>query len=204
MQNLRDTIKNDILDLYYCIVSIFSSQLLVKEGGMKTAAAMRRWGWISFRVMWIPFFTLFIGMIGVPEGSYAFSELPLLTRVSIIAVAALGGLSMILLFGAVLVSQREATSIRQSGVTTTARILELRDTGTTINQDPVVRLVLEVQPKNAPAFQTETEQLVSRLQIPQIQPGKTLLVKYDPADNDVALLFDQSGTVDPDHLINPG
>lgn len=171
---------------------------------MKTAAAMRKWGWISFRVLWIPFITLIIGMIGVPEGSYAFSELPLLTRISLVAVTALGTLSMVLLFGSTLVASREARSIRQSGVTAPAKILQLRDTGTTINKDPVVRILLEVQPENAPTFQAETEQLISRLQIPQIQPGAVLLVKYDPGDNDVALLFETDETSASNQLADQG
>jgi hypothetical protein len=162
---------------------------------MQTAAIMRKVGWICFRLMWIPFTTLFIGLIGFPEGSYDFGELPLLTRYSILATALLAGAAMLLLFGAALVAGLEARSIRQSGLTAPATILEVYDTGTTINQNPLVHLVLEVQPTNEPAFQAETEHLVSRLQVPQIQPGRMVLVKYDPEDNDVALL---DLTPDPD------
>ena len=171
---------------------------------MRTAAAMRKWGWISFRLMWIPFITLFIGMIGMPDGSYAFGELPMLTRVSIVATSGLGVLAAVLLVGAVLVSSREASSIRATGITAQAKILELHDTGTTINENPVVRLVLEVQPKNAPAFRSESEQLISRLLVPQIQPGTTIVVKYDPEDHDVALLFEPSATPDTDQIARQG
>jgi hypothetical protein len=65
--------------------------------------------------------------------------------------------------------------------------MKVWDTGTTINQDPLVRMVLEVHPPGGAPFQAETERLVSRLQIPQIQPGMVVEVKYDPATNAVAL-----------------
>lgn len=152
------------------------------------ASIMRKVGWICFGVMWIPFTTLFIGMIGMPEGSYDIGELPLLARFSLLAVVLLGAMSMILLIGAVLVSSWEARTIRRTGLAARATVLEIYDTGTTINENPVVRLVLEVQPDREPPFQAETEQLIPRLKVPQVQPGMKVRVKYDPDDYGVALL----------------
>jgi hypothetical protein len=159
-----------------------------RRGEIKTAQTMRRLGWLSFRLLWIPFITLFIGMIGMPEGSYSWVELPSLTRISIVGMAIFAVLAMILLVGAYFVASLEDRSIQKQGIAAPAKILKLWDTGTTINQNPVVRLLLEVQPRGEAAFEAETEQLISRLSMPQIQPGMTVMVKYDPHDHDVVLL----------------
>ena len=155
---------------------------------MKSAKTMRKLGWISFGLLWIPFITLFIGMIGLPDGSYAWEELPGLARISIIGVAIFSALSMILLVGAFFVAMLDGRAIQKHGKTAPAKILKLWDTGTTVNQNPVVRMLLEVHPSDEPAFQAESEQLISRLQVPQVQPGTTVMVKYDPRDHDVTLL----------------
>jgi hypothetical protein len=72
--------------------------------------------------------------------------------------------------------------VLQTGAAATATIVSIRDTGTRINDDPVVGIRLQVQPAGAPAFQAEVKETVSILQIPLFQPGAQLDVKYDPAD----------------------
>lgn len=37
---------------------------------MTLARRMRKLGWMAFTAMWIPFATMFVGMIGLPEGGY--------------------------------------------------------------------------------------------------------------------------------------
>jgi hypothetical protein len=49
-------------------------------------------------------------------------------------------------------------------------------------------MLLEVQPATGSPFQAETEMLVSRLEIPQIQPGMVVSVKYDSKTKAVALV----------------
>jgi hypothetical protein len=154
---------------------------------METSAKMRKWGWVCFRLMWLPFITLFIGMMRLPSGSYAWAQLPLLARVSIIAVVALMVPSTVLLVGAPIVSSRANRVLLEDGQPAQATILKVRDTGTTINNNPVVRLLLEVQPPGGTPFQAETERLIPRLQIPQIQPGSVVAVRYDPQTKAVAL-----------------
>jgi hypothetical protein len=152
---------------------------------------LRRWGWISFSLMWLPFTTLMIAMIGMPDGEYAWAELPLLARVSLLIGGFFVLTSTILLVGAPIVGAVINRRIISSGRLASAKILSIADTGTTINRDPVVHFVLEVQPIGRPAFQAETEKLVSRLEIPQIQPGSLVEVRYDPETLAVAILGDQ-------------
>jgi hypothetical protein len=56
----------------------------------------------------------------------------------------------------------------------------LIDTGTTINNDPVVEFILEVTPPDGKPYEAHAKGLVSRLDIPAVQPGRIFPVKYDP------------------------
>jgi hypothetical protein len=51
----------------------------------------------------------------------------------------------------------------------------------------VVRFILQVTPQGRPQFQAEAERLVSRLEIPQFQPGRVVQVKFDPDSKAVAV-----------------
>ena len=78
--------------------------------------------------------------------------------------------------------RREACEILAIGQPATATIVRLIDTGTTINNDPVVEFVLEVQPREGEAYEARSKGLVSRLDVPQVQPGRVVPVKFDPRD----------------------
>jgi hypothetical protein len=75
-----------------------------------------------------------------------------------------------------------AKHIRAVGVAADATVLQIWDTGITVNNDPVVGFLLDVKPDGRPAYQAKTKALISRLAVPRIQPGATLRVKYDPND----------------------
>ncbi len=76
----------------------------------------------------------------------------------------------------------EAKRIRRVGQAAEALVLEIRDTGITVGDDPVVGFRLQVRPASGPPYEVDTRGLVSRLHIPQIQPGAVLPVAIDPAD----------------------
>jgi hypothetical protein len=76
----------------------------------------------------------------------------------------------------------ETCAILAIGQPATATIMRLIDTGTTINQDPVVEFVLEVHSQAGEDYEAHSKALVSRLDIPQVQPGRIVPVKVDPAD----------------------
>ncbi len=97
-----------------------------------------------------------------------------------LAACALGGCVMALVDG--LTGAGEAREIRAIGVAAQALVLEIWDTGVTVNNDPVVGFRLEVYPPDRPPYEAVTKALISRLDIPQIQPGAMLPVKFDPED----------------------
>ena len=68
----------------------------------------------------------------------------------------------------------------KDGTPAQATILRIWDTGTTINDNPVVGFLLEVRPQNLPAYQAESKSMIPRLSISQFQPGAIIPVKIDP------------------------
>lgn len=76
----------------------------------------------------------------------------------------------------------QAQQLQASGVLAAATIVKIWDTRMTVNEDPVVGFLLEVRPEDQPAYQAETKLLISRLAIPQIQPGAVVTVRYDRAN----------------------
>jgi hypothetical protein len=57
------------------------------------------------------------------------------------------------------------SKILKTGETATANILEVSDTGMTVNENPVVKLKLKVQRKSGSPYEVFTKTLISRLQV---------------------------------------
>ena len=74
----------------------------------------------------------------------------------------------------------EACAILATGKPASATITAISDTGITINNDPVVAFDLEVHPGQGAPFMAKTQALISRLDVPQVQPGRVVPVKFDP------------------------
>ena len=84
--------------------------------------------------------------------------------------------------------------LQQNGVVAAARIQEVWDTGWTINDNPVIGMKVLVLPADRPAFTATIEKTtVSRIAIPQFQPGKTVPVRYDP-NNPALIAVDYGGS----------
>jgi hypothetical protein len=161
---------------------------------MKLSQTLRRVGWWAFYLMWLPFAGIFIGMFSIPSGDYAWSELPLLARGSIVGTGFFFVVSMLCLVGAPLAGWLQSRSVLMNGQPAEAKILKVWDTGTTINNNPVVRMLLEVHPPGGVLFQAEAERLIPRLQVPQVQPGALVQVRYDPDSHAVALVSENQAT----------
>jgi hypothetical protein len=80
----------------------------------------------------------------------------------------------------------------QDGVPAQATIIKIWDTGITLNDNPQVGMLLEVQP-NGPGqepFRVEMKSIISRHALAQIQPGRVVPVRYDPQNpSKIALAF---------------
>ena len=82
----------------------------------------------------------------------------------------------------------DAKALQKTGEPAEATILQIWDTGMTVNDDPVVRFLLEVHPAGKPSYQAETKLRISRIAISRYQPGAVVPVRIDPRHpNHVAL-----------------
>lgn len=101
----------------------------------------------------------------------------------VIPVAVFGLMFVIfaLVFGGMFLRWRIKQRVLQTGVAATATIMRVWDTGTRINDNPRVGMLLQVQPTTGAPFQAEIKETVSIVQMPVFQPGARLDVKYDPA-----------------------
>jgi hypothetical protein len=87
--------------------------------------------------------------------------------------------------------------LQQRGVSASARILEIWDTGWTINDDPVIGMRVRVQPHDRPDFEATIERTtISRIAVPQFQPGAVIPVRFDP-ENPGVVAVDPAGGSSP-------
>jgi hypothetical protein len=82
------------------------------------------------------------------------------------------------IFGPMLRNRR----ILKTGESGSARVLRMFETGVTVNDDPMVKLELEVTPQRGSTYITNTRVLVSRLNPMMYGPGTIVAVKIDPKD----------------------
>ena len=73
--------------------------------------------------------------------------------------------------------------LQKNGIPGKAKILEVKDTGITINNNPQVKLLLEVKNNLGMIYNASCRVLVSRLNPGMYQPGMEVPVKIDPKDD---------------------
>lgn len=110
------------------------------------------------------------------------------------------GLGMLVLFGGMFYlfyriffkPMINASRLQKTGLPGKAKILEVRDTGVTINNNPQVKLILEVKNNLGQKYTTESRVLVSRINPGAYVPGMELPVKIDPK-NEMNVVIDFGG-----------
>lgn len=158
---------------------------------MKLAKLLKRLSSISFLLMWIPFAMVMIGgplkMISgnpddIPTAGSIFSS-PWMY-----AMGALLAGTFIFLIASLIVGAVANRIIISEGENAEAKILAIADTGTRINDNPVLDFSLHIKPSNYPAFVAQARQMVSAVYLPLFQPGKIVYVKYVPRTDRVAIV----------------
>lgn len=121
-----------------------------------------------------------IGLMGGLAGAVAAIVVsPLVGGIFTVVVVAIIYFS----FRAALGPYAKQKRLMRSGKRAEATILEVEDTGVTINEIyPLIKVRLEVRPPDGEPYRAETKMLVNRLEVPQIQPGLVVPVMYDPRD----------------------
>ena len=88
-----------------------------------------------------------------------------------------------------------ANRLQKTGLPGTAKILEVRDTGVTINNNPQVKLTVEIKNNLGQRYSATIKTLVSRINPFVYQPGMEVPVKIDPKnDQNVVLDFSQNSS----------
>lgn len=172
---------------------------------MKLVELMRRLGSLLFFFMWLPFMCIFVGSIqeygdfGRRIAASIDRVLPgllssrgpdgmsTLTEISLTITIGMSFLAMALIFGSPLLAWLQNRRLLQNGERATATIVSVSQTGTTVNNNPVVRFVLEVKPSTRQPFHAEAERLVSLVDLAKFQEGSEVTVRYDPNSLEVAI-----------------
>lgn len=93
-------------------------------------------------------------------------------------------------FGPSIIQHSKQAKVLEKGVEATASIVELVDTGNRINYNPEVRIILDVKPDQGKPFRSETRMVLSSVDAVKYQPGKSVQVRYDPANPSVAAIVE--------------
>jgi len=100
------------------------------------------------------------------------------------------------------VAGRRRALLLRTGVRAVGVVVDVQDTGVSINDNPSVRLTLDITPSDeSPPFRTTLTHVVSRVRVPR--PGDRLAVVLDPADRSHVVLDDTAGQVPPVPLPPP-
>jgi hypothetical protein len=78
----------------------------------------------------------------------------------------------------------KADALRRTGVPGKAIIREMTQTGTYVNQQPLVKLKLDVQPDGLPQFEVEKRMVVPLVAMGQLGVGNALPIHVDANDRD--------------------
>jgi hypothetical protein len=137
-----------------------------------------------------------IGLIGGIGGLTAGIVAVLMTAGSMGVWIALGmlvffGGMFYLLYRLIFKPMINASRLQKTGISGTARIKEVRDTGVTINNNPQVKLVVEVKNNFGQRYTTSIRTLVSRINPFVYQTGMEIPVKIDP-QNEQNVVIDTS------------
>ena len=78
--------------------------------------------------------------------------------------------------------------VRENGVSASAKVLKIWDTGVRLNDNPVVGFRLLVTLEDGTSYEAETKNVVSVVHIPQVQPGAVLPVMVNPENRQLVAL----------------
>lgn len=133
------------------------------------------------------------GIIGLLVGvgaviATAGSSGPLIATIMVVVLGGMFYLFYRLFFKPMINTAR----LQKIGLPGTAKILEVRDTGVTINNSPQVKLIMEVKNSLGQKYNAQARVLVSRINPNMFMPGMEVAVKIDPK-NEQNVVIDYSG-----------
>lgn len=100
------------------------------------------------------------------------------------------------IFGGLYLRGRKTKQLLENGRRANGKIVELWDTGMTINNQPQIGMYIDVTPDSEPPFRAEVKQVISRLQTSYYQVGVTCVVRYDPNNKKTVAIESLGGSSD--------
>lgn len=146
------------------------------------------------RILWVG---LLIGALGFGVGLFSVALSGQWFSLIIITLVFL--LFSFFLWNVALKPQRLRQRLEKSGVQAEARILQVTDTGVTVNNHPQIKLLMEVNSQYSGKYLVETNEVVSRLQMHLFQPGAVIPVLIDPQDKNLIVINYSSNTLSGAH-----
>jgi hypothetical protein len=92
------------------------------------------------------------------------------------------------MLGEMAAEQQRAQRLMATGLVGQATITAVRETGTSVNESPVVEFRLQVALDGRDPYAVTHRQVVSRLVVGNFAPGATVPVRIDPADTAEVLI----------------
>jgi hypothetical protein len=100
------------------------------------------------------------------------------------------GVVLAVTVGPVIWNHFKKSEVLGSGVETTARIIDVADTGRRHNTNPVVKIRLVVKAVEGDEYDAEITSPVSPVKLMEYKAGATVKVKYDPKDHKNVAIVD--------------
>lgn len=158
---------------------------------MKIAKLLKRLSSICFLLMWVPFAIVMInGPLSMVSGNLddIQSAGSIFSSPWMYVMWTMFAGTFIFFIASMVVGAISNQRVIATGQNAQAKILAIADTGTRINDNPVIDFSLQVQPASYPAFLAQARLTVSVIHLPSYQPGKTVNVKYVPGTDRVAIV----------------
>lgn len=86
------------------------------------------------------------------------------------------------MLGGLAKAKREEARILSTGTPAQGQIMAVQQTGTYINNNPQVVIVVQVTPQGGAPYQTQITKVVSMFEIPQYQVGAQVALRIDPVN----------------------
>lgn len=81
--------------------------------------------------------------------------------------------------------------LMQEGVEAEAVLLNMEQTGLYVNNQPQIKLQVQVQPNSGRNFVSEVREVLTLIDLSQLRIGSTLKVKYNPANTKEVMVLRQ-------------
>jgi len=119
--------------------------------------------------------------LGVGGGTVVFTIIIILFSLVVTVISfAIPIVIIVMVMKAMQKSRAERERVLSTGAKAQGTVIRLSETGTYINNQPLVNIHLHVQSEGRPPFEATVQQVLSQLEIPRVQPGMKVVCAIDP------------------------